>query len=563
MSEIVTEFTIYCDDVARLESIDRGLVQAYEGDRTASDRYFLDTGIPVWPEGHDAWEDGWRLIEYERDNQCIRGIIESGTTIFDEEEFLRNLSQAGTKYLLANIFDSQVGEKYIIAYKDKRKARPTTVIKELAQIDPTVALSIAIEQRRAKDAASLIEQGANPNGKVAGKPFLVLAVENENITIVKALLEAGADPDAQSPINLDDGYSKVHSQSTALHWAVLAYTDRMARLLLKYGANVNVQDYEGRTPIFYAFWNSDEAGHIERLLKAGADMQVRDKYGKTPLLSMLESYHGSDSEGPSPLEVLDMMLQKGADPHAVCRYGGNALWYGAHSAEQVERLKTLGVTELQAPEGVYAEDIVRNLRTAIVHDDRQYFFSQVDRTFESLSPNNKASLLLETVWDNRLDYAKWLLEHDVSPVAAYQEQPSAKPKTAYQAAKNYKRDEMLALFKDFSEGAIASQETIVSEVRAVFDKFVESLKEFKRTGDNYQEVKIFFDSTILQRFDDEESEKAFLDFLGSDATSSPYEIELQNNYDGSVECLKINESGGNLKVQIKNIDGELKIVKVG
>lgn len=427
MSEINTEFTIYFDDTEMLDVIHKGMSIAYDGDKAASDRYFLEIDIPIWPGGHDNWD----LVEYTRDNGCLRGIINSGTISFDEEEFLQNLAYSGSKYLLANVHNSQVDEKYVIAYIEKKKTRASTVIKELSQIDPTIALSIAIEKNRVKESVALLEQGANPDGSVAGKPFICIAAENESPSVLKALLEAGADLNAQNPVRGGDDWKDPLSGYTALHYAASAYSDRMTKLLLKHGADVNIKNNDGQTPIYIAVCGSDHAGNTKHLLEAGTDLQIYDEDGRTPLLSMLESYSEEDSKVPIAIKVLEMFLQHGSDPKEVCSRGGNAIWYASHSQELIDHLHTLGITELLAPDGAYNSNILSNLVTAIRHDDQKFFFSQAD-AFDALSPNDKISLLNQTVWYNRFVIAEWLLEHGVSPVAVYIERRNtANPSTIH------------------------------------------------------------------------------------------------------------------------------------
>lgn len=61
-----------------------------------------------------------------------------------------------------------------------------------------------------------------------------------------------------------------------------AVCSQLFELLITAGADVNVKDISGKTPLYPAIaagWDR----YIERLLKAGADVNVRDIYGWTPL----------------------------------------------------------------------------------------------------------------------------------------------------------------------------------------------------------------------------------------------------------------------------------------
>ncbi len=66
---------------------------------------------------------------------------------------------------------------------------------------------------------------------------------------------------------------------TALHYAAGQDTPELTNLLLHYGANVNVQDLNGKTPLMEAC----RLGHVdvvEALCGAGADLTLRDNQGR-------------------------------------------------------------------------------------------------------------------------------------------------------------------------------------------------------------------------------------------------------------------------------------------
>lgn len=93
---------------------------------------------------------------------------------------------------------------------------------------------------------------------------------------IDLLLEAGADPNIQ-----DDG------GKTPLH-----YTDMLANIasLLKGKANPNIQDDEGRTPLHYAA-SIGHTDYVNLLLEKKADPSIRDRRGKTPLEIAIDSHH--------------------------------------------------------------------------------------------------------------------------------------------------------------------------------------------------------------------------------------------------------------------------------
>lgn len=85
--------------------------------------------------------------------------------------------------------------------------------------------------------------------------------------------------------------------------------------LINNGANINVQDSDGRTPIMIATYNNDvETAKI--LIEAGADVNIQDNMKNSPFL-----YAGAEGY----LEILKLTIEAGADPTITNRYGGTAL----------------------------------------------------------------------------------------------------------------------------------------------------------------------------------------------------------------------------------------------
>jgi ankyrin repeat protein len=112
------------------------------------------------------------------------------------------------------------------------------------------------------------------------------------LEVVKLLLEMGAD------VNIidDDG-------RTPLNCALKNRHVEVAKLLLDEGADVNIPNNSGWTPLNYA----SEDGHVEvvkLLLEKGADVNIPNNSGWTPLNYASEDGH---------IEIVKMLLEKGAD----------------------------------------------------------------------------------------------------------------------------------------------------------------------------------------------------------------------------------------------------------
>ena len=68
----------------------------------------------------------------------------------------------------------------------------------------------------------------------------------------------------------------------SLHTVALHGNPELIRLLLKHGANPNVQDDRGATPLHEAV-KRKKVDAVKVLLQHGADSAIRDSEGKTPI----------------------------------------------------------------------------------------------------------------------------------------------------------------------------------------------------------------------------------------------------------------------------------------
>ncbi len=183
----------------------------------------------------------------------------------------------------------------------------------------------------------LISRGATI--KPHSERFLDYAIAYDWVEIAKLLLENGADS-SKAPRILDDNSEmsvllKAHGvppkdiNAKNQNWPSLVYACRgdngehpdEIQQLLALGADINIQNYKGKTGLHYAA----KAGFlkvINLLIENGADLDALDSDGETPLFEAIRSTIKSGEKQRAALEAL---LIKGANPNVKNRKGQTPL----------------------------------------------------------------------------------------------------------------------------------------------------------------------------------------------------------------------------------------------
>lgn len=151
------------------------------------------------------------------------------------------------------------------------------------------------------------------------------AALNNRVAVTSFLLEHAAKPDTQD-----------HTGQTALHWAAVRGSLQATETLLRAGADLRLQDGKGYTICHVAAQYGQTAFLYHVALRWGADVDSPDSDGRTPLhwaaykgfnesirllLVMDARYHLPDKEGCTPLhwsairgngEACTLLLQGGS-----------------------------------------------------------------------------------------------------------------------------------------------------------------------------------------------------------------------------------------------------------
>lgn len=157
----------------------------------------------------------------------------------------------------------------------------------------------------------LLRKNAHVSKAIDGRSPLHFAAEAGNEEIVTALLEAGAEVNAETYIGDGDHWQmKFFAGRTPLHWAAQNGHVAVARVLLDHGADVNALNSTKRTPLQEAIMFC-HAPMVKHLLKNGASVTIENDDGWTPL-------HEAAWQAPS--QIAEMLLDHGAEIDPTNRY---------------------------------------------------------------------------------------------------------------------------------------------------------------------------------------------------------------------------------------------------
>jgi ankyrin repeat protein len=127
-----------------------------------------------------------------------------------------------------------------------------------------------------------------------GRNPLHAAAHSRNFEVVRILIE-------YHPAYI---YDRSDGGSTPLHWASDGryFKDGIFRLLLEHGADINVQDNNGRTPLYVASLNGG-LEVVRLLLELGADVKAKRNNGETAFQVAADRGHD---------EVVKLLREHGA-----------------------------------------------------------------------------------------------------------------------------------------------------------------------------------------------------------------------------------------------------------
>ncbi|KAJ5510384.1 hypothetical protein N7453_002487 [Penicillium expansum] len=167
---------------------------------------------------------------------------------------------------------------------------------DIETIDPDnrSALSDLVFTHDLEGSRLLLQNGADPNGNMQQLKIssLGIAAHQGYDDIVALLLQYGAN------IEVPD-----HMGHTPLHWAARNNYPDTVRLLLSHGAEIDAMGYDLSTPLLSAAMN-DQVSMAELLIKEGANVNARGQYGKTAIMLSIHARN--------PIPMFQLLVDNGA-----------------------------------------------------------------------------------------------------------------------------------------------------------------------------------------------------------------------------------------------------------
>lgn len=133
----------------------------------------------------------------------------------------------------------------------------------------------------------------------------------------------------------------ITSGETGLHITVDRRDLTWTQFLLQEGANPNIADNRGRTPLIAAVEIGFVEG-VEALVEAGARMDIANETGETPLIAAVHARN---------IELIEVLVSAGADPDRADNAGRTARDYAGMPGVSARVLNAIETNESDEDEG--------------------------------------------------------------------------------------------------------------------------------------------------------------------------------------------------------------------
>ncbi|KAG8122752.1 putative Ankyrin repeat and FYVE domain-containing protein [Naja naja] len=149
-------------------------------------------------------------------------------------------------------------------------------------------LWLALENNLEDIASTLVRHGCDatfwgPGPSGCLQTLLHRAIDENSEQIACFLIRSGCDVNSpRQPGANGEGDEEAHDRQTPLHLAACWGLEETVQCLLEFGANVNAQDAEGKTPIHVAIINQHNTIIQMMISHSAIQLNLRDRQGLTP-----------------------------------------------------------------------------------------------------------------------------------------------------------------------------------------------------------------------------------------------------------------------------------------
>ncbi|MDB4703064.1 ankyrin repeat domain-containing protein [bacterium] len=228
---------------------------------------------------------------------------------------------------VVKVIDANAGPEWFrhtraLKGQDNKLENPLGFSQVLGRVPALTPLELACVSEKTEMVSWLIKNGANPDGAPRIHNGLWTALGNQNETLLRVLLEGGAD------VNIERG--KGDTPFRVVCTRGLPY---FAKILIEAGANYNFKEKSlGKTSLRAAA-HFGRTEMVQLLLDLGLDPDVRDDWGWTPLHVAINP------------ETAKALIDGGANIHAKAKDGNEAIHslIGENMLDSVKYLLSLGV----------------------------------------------------------------------------------------------------------------------------------------------------------------------------------------------------------------------------
>ncbi|WP_425385309.1 ankyrin repeat domain-containing protein [Wolbachia endosymbiont (group B) of Schoenobius gigantella] len=301
--------------------LDRQLLTAVQGGNLNEVKDFVVRGASL--DTQDS-NNGWTPIIYAAQGSkwdAVKFLIAQGAKFNNEITYqgtpLHFAAQEGNSNMVQFLLDKGANIEAQDAYNRK-------------------PLHIAVDVNRLNVVNLLLDRGANLKATdMYGKTSLDLAIQKGYEDIVEVLKQKQLNLDKELLIAAEKGDLEKVRES------------------IRRGANVNIQDRQGWTPLFWAI-QKNNFNIVELLLDNNADIKVKDNEGWTPI-------HWAVQLGS--LDVVKRLVERGADVNALTADGRTpydlAINQNYREIKEYLRSKSAVPSSMLIPQVILADDSVR------------------------------------------------------------------------------------------------------------------------------------------------------------------------------------------------------------